>query len=366
MNSQIIIAGLRARPVRTIVSILAVTLEVILILVIVGLTTGIANETAKRTAGVGAEIMVQPPNSSLFLALSNTPMPRSLGDEIRKLPSVQAVAPVQVQVNSSDGVEVVFGVDPASFNAVSGGFIWHEGRMFEAADEIVVDDLWAKARRANVGQQVQLLNHAFKVTGIVEHGKGARVFMSFDAVKELTGQSDKASLFYVKLKSPDQTKQALAEINRLLPGYTVRDVKDLESLMTTSNIPGLGAFINAVLIISLCVGVLVIFLSMYTTITERTREIGILRSLGASKLFIIRLIFEESGFICLIGIVVGIISSFVIRNVLTGVFPTLVVDITWDWILRGSLFALLSGLIGSFYPSVKAAAQDPVEALAYE
>src|SRR5262245_51900379 len=194
MNTQVIIAGLKARPVRTTVSILAVTLEVVLILVIIGLTTGIAGETAKRTAAV-AEITVQPPNSSAFLALTSNTMPLALGDEIAKLPAVKAVSPIFVLVNTSQGVESIFGIDPQSFNAVSGGFYFHEGGLFKNIDEIVVDDVWAKSKHLTVGQQVELLNHQYKVAGIVEHGLGARVFMSLETARELSPQANRASLF---------------------------------------------------------------------------------------------------------------------------------------------------------------------------
>src|SRR5262245_22472517 len=366
MNKQMIIAGLKARPVRTTVSILAVMLEVVLILVIVGLTTGIAQETAKRTAGVGGEIMVQPPNSSVFLALNSNTMPISIGDEIAKLPAVKAVTPVQVMVNSGAGLEVIYGLDPQSFDAVSGGFNWIDGGIFKGPNDIIVDDVWKKSRGIEVGQQVKVLDHVYNVAGIVEHGKGARVFMSFDAMRDLTGQPTRASLFFVKIKNPDQVKEAVGQIGNILPGYTIRDFKEYESLMSPSNIPGLKAFFDAVLVISLCVGVLVIFLSMYTTITERTREIGILRSLGASKGYIVSLIFQESTLVCAIGVFFGIGSSFLIAAVVEGVSPTLNVVITFGWILRASVVAILSGIIGAFYPSLKAAAQDPVEALAYE
>jgi putative ABC transport system permease protein len=366
MNKQMIIAGLKARPVRTTVSILAVTLEVVLILIVVGLTTGITSETAKRTAGVGAEIMVQPPNSSMFLALSNNTMPVAIADQIRQLPGVQAVAPVQVLMNSQAGVETVFGLDPKSFDAVTGGFSWHQGGIFKGPNEVVVDDLWAKAKPATVGDTVELLNQKFKVAGIVEHGKGARVFTSMEGTGALTGQLNKVGVFFVKLKDPDQVKAAIDAVNHLLPGYTVRDVNELETLMTSTNIPGLSAFIQAVVIVALCIGVLVIFLSMYTTITERTREIGILRSLGASKAFIVSLIFQETTFVCILGVIFGIASSFLIERVLETIFPTLMVQITMGWILKASIFAVLSGIIGSLYPSLKAARQDPVEALAYE
>jgi putative ABC transport system permease protein len=365
MNTQVIIAGLKARPVRTTVSILAVTLEVVLILVIIGLTTGIAGETARRTAAV-AEITVQPPNSSAFLALTSNTMPIALGDEIAKLPAVKAVSPIFVLVNTSQGVESIFGIDPQSFYAVSGGFFFHEGGLFKNVDEIIVDDVWAKSRHLTAGQRVELLNHEYKVAGIVEHGLGARVFMSLETARELSPQANRASLFYVKVKDPNQVQEAVSEINQRMPGYTVRDAKAWESLLSSSNIPGLSAFINAVVFISLCVGVLVIFLSMYTTITERTREIGILRSLGASKTFIIGLIFQESTFVCAIGVLFGIASSFAIARLLEGMFPTLIVQITFPWIVKAAVVAVISGLVGAFYPSVKAAAQDPVEALAYE
>jgi len=361
-----ILAGLKARPVRTTVSILAVALEVVLILVVVGLTTGIATETAKRTAGVGGEIMVQPPNSSMFLALTNNTMPIKLGDEIRKLSGVQAVAPVQVLMNAQDGIEIVFGIDPKSFDAVSGGFSWHEGAMFKEPKEIVVDDLWANAKSAHVGDTVELLNQKFKVTGIIEHGKGARIFSSMADTGEMTGQVDKVGVFFVKLTDAKQAAAVKEKLTELLPGYKIQDMKDFETLMTSTNIPGLSAFIQAVVVVAVCIGVLVIFLSMYTTITERTREIGILRSLGGSKPFIVSLIFQEATFVCVLGVILGVAFSFVIERILQSIFPTLMIQITPGWIVKASVFAVLSGIIGSLYPSLKAAKQDPVEALAYE
>src|SRR6185436_14353388 len=126
MNRKMIFAGLKARPVRTTVSIMAVALEVILILVVVGLTTGISNETGKRTEGVGADILLQPPNSSLFLALSNSTMPVSIGDKIRELDGVKVVAPVCTLVNSSAGLEVIYGIETDSYEALGDGFIWHD------------------------------------------------------------------------------------------------------------------------------------------------------------------------------------------------------------------------------------------------
>lgn len=361
-----IIAGLKARPVRTTVSVLAVALEVVLILVVVGLTAGISDETGRRTEGVGADILLQPPNSSLFLALSNTTMPIAIRDKVRELPGIKAVSPVQTLVNSSAGLEIIYGIEPETFNAVSNGFIWHKGRLFNTPDEVVVDDIYAKAKNVTVGDTVELVNHKFKIAGVVEHGKGARLFISLKTAQEMTGQNGKASLFFVKLDDPERVEAAIGKIKDLLEGYSVIPLREYARLMMSNSMPALDAFISSVVFVALCIGVLVIFLSMYTTITERTREIGILRSLGASKKFIVTLIFQESAAVCCGGALIGIGSSFVIARGITVVFPTLTVLITPDWIAKAAAFAILSGIIGSFYPSLKAAKQDPVEALAYE
>lgn len=366
MNKQIILANLLARPVRTTVSILAVALEVTLILIVVGLATGISNETARRIEGVGADIMFQPPNSSVFLALNSATMPVAVGEKIQEIESVKAVAPVQTLVNSQGGLDIIYGIDPASFDKVSGGFLWHKGQIFSAPNEVIVDDWFARAKRVDVGDEVALLNHKFKITGIVENGKGARVFMPLKTAQDMTGAVSRASLFFVKLDNPDEVNAVIERMGKTFPAYPARSLREFMSLMMSAEMPALDAFIDTVVFVAVCIGVLVIFLSMYTTITERTREIGILRSLGASKGFIMTLIFQESLVVCLIGVVIGMGTSFIVARVVKLVFPTLVILITNGWIAKASIFAVLSGVVGSFYPSLKASAQDPVEALAYE
>jgi putative ABC transport system permease protein len=361
-----ILASLKARPVRTLVSVLAVALEVTLILVVVGLTTGISNETGKRIEGVGADIMLQPPNSSILLAMNTSTMPASMAARLAEVEGVRAVAPILTIVNSQGGLDIIYGLEPESFEQVSGGFIWHKGRYFSEPDEIVIDDWFAMARDVDVGGEVELLNKKFKVAGIVEHGKGARIYMSLDEAQQMNGASGRASLFFIKLHNPDDVAAVTARLDQILPTYPARPMREFASLMTSTSMPALDAFIQTVVFVAVCIGVLVIFLSMYTTITERTREIGILRSLGASKRFIVALIFQESFVVCLFGVVIGIGMSYAIASLVKAVFPTLVVLITPVWIFRATAFAILSGIVGSLYPSMKAAAQDPIEALAYE
>lgn len=366
MVNRMVIANILHRPVRTAVSILAVAIEVGMVMIVVGLTTGLLHETAKRVEGVGADILVQPPGASFFFGLTQAPMPIKIGDRLAEIPRVAAVAPALFQFNSTGGLNIIYGIDVASFDQVTGGFVYHSGGPLTAPYDILVDNWYAKANRVKVGQTLNFLNHDFRVAGIVEHGKGARLFIQIKTAQELSGAYDKASIFFVRCSDPGYTEQVVNSIHQLLPRYQILSVKEYMSLMTSNNMPALNAFITAMIGVAVAIGFLVIFLSMYTTITERTREIGILKSLGASKTYIIEAILREASLLAVIGVVAGYVTALLARKVLLAAFPTLSVDLTIEWAVWAGLLAMVGSLIGAFYPALRAAQLDPVDALAYE
>lgn len=360
-------ASLTSRPVRTFVSILAVALEVTLILIIVGMTTGIMNDNGKRLAGVGGDVILRPPNSGIIMSFSTASMPVQIADKILKdISGVKAVAPVVTQINSEGGIETIYGIDPVSFQAVGGPLVFIKGGLFNGPDEIVVDDVWSESNHATVGDEVDVLNKKFRVAGVVEHGHGARVYASLPGMQEMIGAPNKASMFFIKANSPEDTGRVVAQLQTVFHDYKLTTARELTTLMSSDNVPYLAAFIRSVVFVAVCIGVLVIFLSMYTTITERTREIGILRSLGASKSFVVWLILEESLVLCILGVGVGFIGSQGLSALIHAISPTLPIEITGNWRLKAAIFAIVSGVVGSLYPSLKASAQDPIEALAYE
>jgi putative ABC transport system permease protein len=354
------------RPVRTIITVIAVAVEVMLVIIVVGLTSGLLMESAKRTEGVGADIMVQPPSASVFMAFSGAPMPIAIGDKLAQQEYIQAVAPVLVQFNSVNGLDIVYGIQPETFRAVSGGFVLHSGTELQDSNDILVDDVYARAKKVKVGQTLHILEHDWHIAGIVEHGKGARLFVQMSTLQEMSGAREKASVFFIKCDRTDHTPAVADEIRGLLPHYEVRPLKDYISLMTSSNLPGLGAFINVMIGIAVAIGFLVTFLSMYTTIIERTREIGVLKSLGASKTYIVEIILSETTLLCLAGALVGVGFSFLSRAIFLKAFPSLTILITLKWVLLASMIAILGGLLGATYPAWLASRKDPVEALAYE
>jgi putative ABC transport system permease protein len=361
-----ILANLLHRPVRTAVSVLAVAVEVIMVMMVVGLTSGLVRESAKRVEGVGADLLVQPPGASFLFGLTQAPMPIKIGEKLAQIPHVLYVAPSLFQFHTAGGLHLIYGIDLQSFNQVTGGFVYHAGGPFTGPYDVIADDWYAKANHIEVGQTINLLNHDFRVAGIVEHGKGARLFIPLETAEELSGARDKASIFFVKCTDPAYTNQVVDAIHQMLPKHQILSVKEYMSLMTSNNLPALGAFVNAMIAIALGIGFLVIFLSMYTTITERTREIGILKSLGASKRYIINIILREASLLTLVGIGFGWLGAMIGRRILLGAFPTLSVDLTFEWAVRAALLALAGSVAGAFYPALRAAQLDPVDALAYE
>ena len=371
--NKLVISNLVHRPVRTAISIAAIAIEVTLILLIVGLSIGILRDSAERTRGIGADVMVSPPGSSFLTGITGAPVSIKVADVLRTVQHVTAVAPVVMQVNTAGTIEVIYGIDltpgsPNNFDNVGAPFHFLAGGPFQGPDDMLVDDYFAAQQHARVGQKLELLNHQFRVCGIVEHGKGARKFLPIQTLQDLIGGQGKASIFYVRLDNPANADSVVAAIKKI-PGmerYSVRSLREYLSLMTPGNLPGFSTFIDVVIGVSVIVGFIVIFQSMYTAVMERTREIGILKALGANKAYIVGVIIRETLVLALAGIVLGILISFVARAGILYRFPQMRLLMDAQWILRAAGIAICGALLGAIYPAYKAAQKDPIDALAYE
>jgi putative ABC transport system permease protein len=367
MMNRMIVANLTRRPVRSLISVVAVTLEVTLILLIVGLALGLLRDSRQRQAGIGADVVVMPPGSSFIVGLTGAPMPMKVGDILAKLPHVAEVAPVVTTVSTAGTLELIAGIELSSYEKLSGPFQFVAGRPFEAPDECMIDDVSARARHIKVGDTIEILTHPFRVAGIVEPGKGARKFLEIGALQDLIGAQNKATIFYLKLDDPSNADAVVEEIKQV-PGmerYVATSMAYYLSMMTTNRYPGVSEFIDFVIAISVIIGFLVIFQSMYTAVIERTREIGILKAMGASKLYIVNVILRETVLLTLVGIFAGILFSLLARAGIDG-RTTLPVVVTGGWILRTAAIAIVGAVLGALYPAYKAAQKDPIDALAYE
>ena len=368
--NKLIVANLLHRPVRSIISVLAVAIEVVMILSIVGIFMGILNDTKQRTNGIGADLVVSPSNASFMNGMSGAAMSAKLAPFLATLPHVAVAAPVIQNFSMGDALEILYGIDYKTFDALK-PFKFVAGGPFKGPDDVIVDDKWAKTDKGHhVGDTVtiQTLHHAFHICGIVESGKGGRRLVPIDTLASLTGSDGKASIIYIKADNPANDDAIRAEIESTpgLQGYRVQSMDDIISMYTPSRFPGFDIALNVVITIAVIVGFLVIFQSMYTAVLERTREFGILKSMGASKLTVVGVVLRECAVLAIAGVLLGIAATFGVRVLLAMRFPGFAFELTGAWIVNGALIAFAGALGGALYPAWMAARKDPIDALAYE
>jgi putative ABC transport system permease protein len=371
--NKLVISNLLHRPLRSLISITAVAIEVIMILSIVGIFMGMLNDTKQRTNGIGADLMMRASNTSIMNGVGGATMNVKIADVIQKLPHVAVVAPANAHLNTQGSIEVLYGIDYESFNALR-PFVFLSGGRFKGPNDAVVDDIFASSRNPQTGKEyavgdtVSILNHPFRICGIVEHGKGGRKLIPLETMNDMTGTTGKASIFYIKTDDPSNDQAVIDEIRatRGLEDYPVQTMQEWMSEMTPDKLPGFNLALRVVTGIAVIVGFLVIFQSMYTAVLERTREIGILKSLGSSKLMIVSVVLRETAVMAIAGVALGIVGTYLIRILLLHVFPTQHFEITSEWLVRGAAIAFVGALFGSLYPAWMAARKDPIDALAYE
>jgi putative ABC transport system permease protein len=361
--NKLVVENLKHRPLRTLLSVVAISIQVTMVLTLVGLSDGMLGDMARRAKGVGADIMVRAPSSSVMAFSAN--MPAKIMSVVEKEPHVVAVTGVLTQ--GTGGFSYVTGIDLARFNKLSGGFHFLEGGPFQQPDDVMVDSYYASERKLHVGDTIQSLNRSWRVSGIYEAGTLTRIVVPLDTLQDLTANIGKITMVYVKLDDPSRTNEVIESLRAKLKDYQIYSMEEYTSLFSVANVPMLKQFIWVVIGLGVLVGFLVVFLSMYTAVLERTREIGVLKALGASPGYVINILMRETTLLAMAGSVLGILLSYVTRFVITGLVPgTLIQAIVPNWWPISAGIALAGALLGAIYPGLKAARQDAVEALSYE
>ena len=366
--NKLVFANLLHRPLRSIISVFAVAIEVVMILSIVAIFMGMLDDQKQRTNGIGADLVVSPSNASFMNGVSGAPMSAKLADFLARLPHVAVAAPVISNFSMSGNVEILYGIDYKSYNALK-PFVFLSGGPFQGPNDVIVDDVFAHASpERKIGDSITMFGRPFRICGIVESGKGGRKLIPIDTMGAANGEDGKASVIYLKSDTPANDELIINEVHatRGLENYKVQTMADLISLYTPSRFPGFDLALNVVISIAVIVGFLVIFQSMYTAVLERTREIGILKSLGSSKLTILTVVLRETAVLAVAGVLLGIVATYGVRGLLSVKYPTFAFELTAEWIGRGALIGLAGALLGALYPAWMAARKDPIDALAYE
>ncbi len=352
---------------RALLSTLLIAVPVTLILTLVGMTRGILADSEERARGIGADIWVRPEGSSFGTSLSGAPIPEGMVKYFEMQPHVKLALGSVVQ--PIQGVTLgVSGVDLDKFSQMSGGLQYLEGGPPRGPDDIIVDQYYAAQEKLRVGSTIKLLgDHRWRVSGIFVSGKLARIILPIRRLQELISAPGKVTQIFLKLDDPKETGAVMGELKMRVPNLQYYSMADLTSLYSVNTYAGLSAFITVIVGIGVVIGFFVVCLSMYMAVLQRTREIGILKSLGASNGFVVRIILLEGLLLGLGGTIIGIGLSFgswwLIRTLVPASVQMAIVT-EW-WPIAGAITLVGAGL-GALYPGLNAARHDPIEALAYE
>jgi putative ABC transport system permease protein len=361
---SLVVSNIRQRPMRSAISVLGVALGVALVMLFTGLAHGMSDDLQKRSSNVSAEILFTRPGS-ITITSSSANVSTKYVELLKNIEGVESVTPVIRYFYSSGafGIDQVEGVDWDSFSKMNNIRIIKGGPP-ASPDDVVIDETKA-ARNHPVGSSLKIFgDKVYRVAGIYAPESGARVKMTLGALQDALEARDKCTFIYVKVKNPAEQVAVAKRIDQAFPGNKIQMTHEVFATIENA-IPGLTVFLRVLVVLAAIVSALVIMLAMHTTITERTREIGILKAMGASRTYIISEIEREALLISFLGLLVGFalsgIAGFAIHKA-TG----LIFEFGFKWALTAAVIGLLGGALGAFYPAARAANLDPVTALAYE
>ena len=364
---SLIFSNMLHRPARTVVSILGIAIGVLLIVFTVGLSNGTMRERGKREGNVGAEIMFRASGSLGLSGTESFRLPTALRNEIQKVDGVSRVVALgQNSVATKDnntGNRLIDGVEFDDYADVVGIDII-DGRKLGSGDEAIVDTGFQNQKNYVVGQKIDLYEREFTIVGTYEPAAGARVKIPLQTMQAQLGSEDKVTAFLVKIAEGQDENQVAERLHNAFPGNQIVLTREIEELYM-QGFPALNVFLNVFIGVAAVISALVILLTMYTTVTERTRQIGIMKSLGMSNAAIGWTITQEALLISLCGILTGIVLTFLLRAALTQV-TTLEVEMSAWVMLLTLVVGLIGGALGGLFPALRAARLDAVDALSYE
>jgi len=363
---NLITSNIRQRPIRTLVSVAGIALGVSLVMLFTGLARGMSNDLQRRASNVRAELIFMRPGS-VQLTGTTANLDTRYVDLLKKIEGVEEALPIYrhiFQGSGGFGFEQIDGLDWDAYARMN-GLQMVAGRGPQGTNEVIIDETKARNNNFKVGDTIKPLGtDDYRIVGIYSPESGARVKMSLEAMQKAQEAEGKATFIFIKLRNPEQIDAVAARIDQELPGNTIQPTREVFTSFEKS-IPYLGVFLRVLVGLAAVVSALVVMLAMYTTITERTREIGILKAMGASRGYIVGVIEKEAILISIIGLIAGFIVS-VIAGYLIHKTYGLIFEYSWQWALVAAAIGIIGGVLGALYPAWRASNLDPVNALAYD
>jgi putative ABC transport system permease protein len=396
--------SLSANKLRSGLTILGIVIGVAAVIAMVSIGRGAEATITNSIEGIGTNLLFVFRGGSEDV---RNPKPLTLGDanaiaDPFQAPAVAGVAPMlqgsgKVAFGSESRTTTLIGVTPEyasvrNYLLSEGSFISEEHMLGQASVVILGYDVAERLFHRTeglVGEQVRIENQPFRVIGVLTQ-RGGSAFSNEDdqvliplttAQMRLLRRStrDRVDLILVQAASAQDVPTATEQVAQILrtrhrteigaDDFTILTQQNfLETASTITNV--LTIFLGGIAAISLLVGGIGIMNIMLVSVTERTREIGLRKALGARRRDILIQFLTESSVLSLIGGLIGILLGWLIglgvgyiaaaNN--ADISPTIGLDI----ILIATLFSTAVGLFFGLYPANRAAGLEPVEALRYE
>jgi len=407
MVHSLALANIFHRKVRTAMSISAVAMGICMLVTMLGLSHGTLEEVANRVVSVDADLFVVPRGQSLIFTngalFSHKYQPLIEGVTVDDTPVVQRAIPIYFHQTTLAGqTQRVFGVGRDDLRYFLSKRKLLEGRLYDEGDrfkkildgkrsdrgaydpetvseeelacgcELIIDSLLARTGGYEVGQQVQYLGRPFTIVGIFQAGAAGRVFAPIQTLQHVMNTGiPYSTVIFVRLSDAVRQRgyagqRAASEAVRKATGnHQVIEKAGYEGMLRDS-FAQVYIFINVFSVVVLIFAVFFVLLTTYTMVLERTREIGILKSLGAGRAFLVRQSMTEALLLSGVGTVLGIGLSFGAKHGIEKFKPLMTVDVSAEFLLLAVAVGILAGVIGSLYPAMRVTRLDPATALNFE
>lgn len=393
-------SSLIANKMRSLLTMLGIIIGVAAVIALVSIGYGVRQQITESISSLGSNLLMVYPGAPRTpgvrpVAGANKTIKLSDYEAISKMDSVQAASPVAANsyltvYMSKNWTTTVNGANADfqyvnNWNMKSGRFI--TDNQIERRERVaVIGATVAKNLFGNedpIGKDIRIDKNSFKIIGVLdEKGSGAMgndqddvIVVPYTTMMERVMGVDYLRMIYIQAKEGEDLERVQADIENILrvrhgiknPDLDDFNVNNMASIMKAveENTATMTLFLGAVAAISLLVGGIGIMNIMLVSVTERTREIGVRKALGATYRTIITQFLIEAIVISLvggaIGIVVGIGASQLIATV-----AKLKTVVTTGPILLSFGFSMTIGLVFGLYPARKAAKLNPIDALHYE
>jgi len=398
--------SLNANRLRSGLTILGIIIGVAAVIAMLSVGQGAQSSITSAISGIGTNLLFVFPGNETVDVRNPRPLtladaqaiadPLNAPDVAAVSPSVQGSAEVSTTIGKTSRNSII-GATPSyftmqNFTVTEGGFLTQTELLGNASVAVIgpaIADKVFGRHDGLIGQTIRINGQPFRVVGVLASKGGSsfgsqdsRIIVPFttaqarlipnsspNAVDQLLVQatSDKTVT-----QASDEVSQILRERHRSQPGlddFTIFSQKDVLSIATT--ITGVFTiFIGGIAAISLLVGGIGIMNIMLVSVTERTREIGLRKALGARRRDILIQFLTESSLLSLfgglIGIVLGWLIAMLIGRIATATGNPFSPTVGISSILLATLFSAAVGLFFGIYPANRAAGLEPVEALRYE